>query len=55
MTLRTEFHFTNFIPALVCVTGAIISTIGRKKAKPILEAVGFGLNLLGFCLIFVFC
>lgn len=55
MTLRTEFHFTNLIPALVCTSGAIISTIGRKKRSQILEAVGFGLELLGFCLIFVFC
>lgn len=55
MILRSEFHFYNFIPAIVCIAGLMIRMIGDKKNNMRLETVGLILTAVGFCLTFVLC
>lgn len=55
MTFRTEYHFTHFIPALICILGLLIRMIGEKKGNEIMTAIGMILPFVGACLAFVLC
>lgn len=55
MTFRTEYHFTHFIPALICISGLVIRMIGEKKGNEMLSTIGMILPWIGVCLAFVLC
>lgn len=56
MIFRSEFHFYNFIPAIICIAGVVIQNISKHTHnEERFGSVGFLLAIIGFCLSFVLC